>query len=63
MKKGMPVPGLPQDTVSRKRPARKPFPEHLPRERVIVPGPTTFLRVYGVGEDGVTAFTDYGIEC
>ena len=26
-----------------KRPARKPFPEHLPRERVIVPGPTTCL--------------------
>ena len=26
---------------SRKRPSRKPFPEHLPRERVIVPGPTT----------------------
>jgi transposase len=25
---------------SRKRPARKPFPAHLPRERVIVPGPT-----------------------
>jgi transposase len=25
---------------SRKRPARKPFPEHLPRERVIIPGPT-----------------------
>jgi transposase len=24
---------------TRKRPARKPFPEHLPRERVIVPGP------------------------
>jgi len=23
-----------------KRPARKPFPEHLPRERVVVPGPT-----------------------
>jgi len=23
---------------TRKRPARKPFPEHLPRERVIVPG-------------------------
>jgi hypothetical protein len=21
------------------------------------------LRVYGVGEDGITAFTDYGIEC
>ena len=28
-------------TFSRKRPARKPFPEHLPRERVIVPGPTS----------------------
>src|SRR5208282_728028 len=27
----------------RKRPARKPFPEHLPRERVIVPGPTACL--------------------
>ena len=24
---------------TRNRPARKPFPEHLPRERVIVPGP------------------------
>jgi hypothetical protein len=21
------------------------------------------LRVYGIGEDGVTAFTEYGIEC
>ena len=21
------------------------------------------LRVYGVGEDGITAFTNYGIEC
>src|SRR5271166_7153369 len=28
---------------SRKRPARKPFPAHLPRERVIVPGPTVCL--------------------
>src|SRR5271165_5967218 len=28
---------------TRKRPARKPFPAHLPRERVIVPGPTTCL--------------------
>ena len=28
---------------TRKRPARKPFPEHLPRERVIVPGPTSCL--------------------
>jgi transposase len=25
---------------TRKRPARQPFPEHLPRERVMVPGPT-----------------------
>ena len=25
---------------TRKRPSRQPFPEHLPRERVIVPGPT-----------------------
>src|SRR6266852_2104757 len=25
---------------TRQRPARKPFPQHLPRERVIVPGPT-----------------------
>src|SRR5258706_98456 len=28
---------------ARKRAARKPLPEHLPRERVIVPGPTTCL--------------------
>lgn len=26
---------------TRKRPSRQPFPEHLPRERVVVPGPTT----------------------
>src|SRR5258706_12657079 len=25
---------------TRKRPARQPFPAHLPRERVVVPGPT-----------------------
>src|SRR5947207_537210 len=30
-------------SFTRKRPARKPLPEHLPRERVIVPGPTTCL--------------------
>ena len=28
---------------ARKRSARKPFPEHLPRERLIVPGPTACL--------------------
>jgi transposase len=33
---------------TRKRPARKPFPEHLPRERVIIPGPTTCLCCGGV---------------
>ncbi len=26
---------------TRKRPSRQPFPEHLPRERVVVPAPTT----------------------
>ena len=26
---------------ARKRPSKKPFPEHLPRERVVVPGPTS----------------------
>jgi transposase len=25
---------------TRKRPSRQPFPEHLPRERVVIPGPT-----------------------
>src|SRR6266852_9825524 len=41
---------------TRKRPARQPFPEHLPRERVIVPGPTACLccggaRLRKLGED------------
>jgi transposase len=41
---------------TRKRPARKPFPEHLPRERVIVPGPTACpccggARLSKLGED------------
>ena len=40
----------------RQRPARKPFPEHLPRERVIVPGPTACpccggARLSKLGED------------
>src|ERR1700716_966924 len=39
-----------------KRPSRKPFPEHLPRERVIVPGPTACTccggaRLSKLGED------------
>jgi transposase len=41
---------------TRKRPARKPFPEHLPRERVVVPGPTSCpccggTRLSRLGED------------
>ena len=41
---------------SRKRPARKPFPEHLPRERMVVPGPTVCAccggdRLRKLGED------------
>jgi transposase len=40
----------------RRKPARKPFPAHLPRERVIVPGPTTCSccgssRLAKLGED------------
>ena len=39
-----------------KKPSRKPFPEHLPRERVIVPGPTACAccgstRLSKLGED------------
>ena len=41
---------------TRKKPVRKPFPEHLPRERVIVPGPTACAccgstRLAKLGED------------
>ena len=40
----------------RKRPARKPFPDHLPRVRVIIPGPTSCVccggsRLSKLGED------------
>src|SRR5689334_23012645 len=43
-------------TFTRKRPARQPFPEHLPRERVVEPGPTKCLccgspRLRKLGED------------
>ena len=43
-------------SFTRKRPSRKPFPEHLARERVIVPGPTACnccggLRLSRLGED------------
>jgi transposase len=41
---------------TRQRPARKPFPEHLPRERVVEPAPTTCAccggnRLRKLGED------------
>ena len=41
---------------TRRRPSRKPFPEHLPRERVVVPGPTACAccggsRLAKLGED------------
>ncbi len=41
---------------TRKRPARKPFPEHLPRERVVEPGPAACqccgsTRLRKLGED------------
>src|SRR5689334_17669583 len=41
---------------TRKRPARQPFPDHLPRERVVEPGPVTCLccgspRLRKLGED------------
>ena len=41
---------------TRKHPARQPFPEHLPRERVVEPGPTTCQccgspRLRKLGED------------
>jgi transposase len=41
---------------TRRKPSRKPFPEHLPRERVVVPGPTSCAccgsnRLRKLGED------------
>jgi transposase len=43
-------------SLTRARPARRPFPDHLPRERVVVPGPTTCSccggdRLSKLGED------------
>jgi transposase len=43
-------------SFTRKRPSRRPFPEHLPRERVVVRGPTSCARCGGtrlskLGED------------
>ena len=41
---------------TRRKPARKPFPAHLPRERVVVPGPTSCAccgseKLSKIGED------------
>jgi transposase len=43
-------------SFTRRTPARKPFPEHLPRERIVVPGPTACSccgspRLAKLGED------------
>ena len=43
-------------TFTRRKPARQPFPAHLPRERIIVPGPTACAccgstRLAKLGED------------
>src|SRR3982750_16964 len=43
-------------SFTRKRPSRQPFPEHLPRERLMVPGPTACAccggsRLAKLGED------------
>ena len=48
--------GTPVAAYARKRPSRKPFPADLPRERVIVPGPTACTccgstRLSKLGED------------
>ena len=43
-------------SFTRRKAGRKPFPAHLPRERVVVPGPTTCAccgsdRLAKIGED------------
>jgi len=48
--------GIPIPAHTRKKPVKKPFPEHLPRERVIVPGPVECAccgstRLSKLGED------------
>ena len=47
----------PSPATERRRPARKPFPAHLPRERVVVAAPETCTccgsgRIVKLGEDG-----------
>lgn len=48
--------GMAVRSFTRKRPSRQPFPEHLPRERIVVPGPATChccgsTRLAKLGED------------
>jgi hypothetical protein len=43
-------------SFARKRPARKPFPDHLPRERVVIPAPQSYpccgsAKLSKLGED------------
>jgi transposase len=43
-------------SFTRRKTGRKPFPEHLPRERIVVPGPTACAccgsdRLAKIGED------------
>jgi transposase len=50
------VAGTTVRSFSRKKPSRKPFPEHLPRERIVVAGPTACTccgstRLAKLGED------------
>lgn len=50
------VPKMTIAAFERRRPARKPFPAHLPRERVVVEGPTSCgccgsARIVKMGED------------
>ena len=51
-----PPAGTTVGSFTRKKPSRKPFPEHLPRERIVVPGPTACTccgstRLAKLGED------------
>lgn len=50
------VPKAAVTAFERRRPARKPFPEHLPRERVLIDAPTSCTccgsaRIVKMGED------------
>jgi transposase len=51
-----PAAGTTVRSFTRKKPSRKPFPEHLPRERIVIPGPSACTccgstRLAKLGED------------